>query len=121
MRCRRQLHMLAAVIGSNQPHAKPLRGLAFDAQDRARVKMLRDGAPPSVAVESALKAPHPHCLPHIIFAATGMNTPSVCRVKSDLCFEVIHRVILYDWNADFQGEADMVGHVTPHPRIERKK
>jgi hypothetical protein len=44
---------------------------------------------------------------------------SVGHVNSDLCFEIIDRVILCDWNADFQGH--VVSQVPSHPAVERKK
>jgi len=56
-----------------------------------------------------------------IVPGTDMNARLVGHVKSEFCFEVIDRVVFYDWNSDLHGEGNVVRQVTAHPRIERKK
>ena len=42
-------------------------------------------------------------------AGMDNNEPSVCHVKSCFRFEAIDGIILYNWDADFEGEGNVVG------------
>jgi hypothetical protein len=42
-------------------------------------------------------------------------------IESDLCFEVIDRIVLDDWHADLEGEGSVIVQFASDPRVERKK